>query len=93
MERLPQELIDGIHDFRPVRPTAEVVRDFYARIGYAGFENGIGEEDECLWFCFADYEAEPDYFDARHDGRRGCVAAFYRWGDECSDPRLHGGRL
>ena len=93
MEKLPETLIQHIHGYRPVHPCAVAIRDFYKRIGYAGVDNGIGEEDECLWFCLADYKAEPDYFDTKHDGKRGCVKAWYRWGDETNDPRCHGGRL
>ncbi len=51
MECLPEELIDRIHEFRPVHPTAVMISDFYRRIGYAGYENGIGEDDEDLSFC------------------------------------------
>ena len=90
MEALPHELIDRVRELRPRHPTAVIVADFYRRIGYSGHGSGTGEEDECLWFCLADYKAEPDHFDARHDGKRGCVSAFYGWGDECSDMRLHG---
>lgn len=93
MEGLPEELIDLIHQYRPVHPCAAIVSDFYQRIGYAGYVSGLGEEEEDLFFCLADYKAEPDYFDVRHDGKRGCVPAFYRWGQEWNDPRLHGGRL
>ena len=42
---------------------------------------------------FIDYIKEPDYFDARFNGKRGCVRAFYKWRSEIDDPRLHGGRL
>ena len=90
MEALPDELIDRIRELRPRRPTAVMIEDFYRRIGYSGHGSGTGEEDEDLLWCLSDYKAEPDYFDARHDGKRGCVRAFYGWGDECSDMRLHG---
>ncbi len=93
MEKLPGALIQHIHEFRPVHPCAVAIKDFYKRIGYAGVDNGVGEEEEWLWFCLADYRAEPDYFDSRHDMKRGCVRAWYRWGDETNDPRRHGGRL
>ena len=92
MPELPDELWATVHELRPVHPCAAAIKDFYERIGYAGVDNGVGEEDECIGFCLADYRAEPDYFDVRHDGKRGCVKAWYDWGDECSDPRLHGGR-
>ena len=85
MEGLPEELQALIHDFRPVHPCAKMVADFMARISYND-EKGIG-------FCMADYKAEPDFFDARHDGKRGCAESWYRFGAEWDDPRLHGGRL
>ena len=50
-------------------------------------------DEEGIVFCLCDYRAVPDYFDSRHDGKRGCVRSFYSWGDETNDPRLHGGRL
>ena len=61
-----------------------MIADFMSRIGY--------NDDEGIIFCLEDYRAEPDYFDARHDGKRGCVKAFYGWGTEFDDLRLHGGR-
>ena len=84
MEGLPEELQARIHDFRPAHPCAKMVADFMDRIGY--------NDEQGITFCLEDYRAEPDYFDARHDGRRGCVKAFYGWGTEFDDARLHGGR-
>ena len=84
MEGLPEELQALIHDFRPVHPCAKMVANFMDRIGY--------NDEEGITFCLEDYRAEPDYFDARHDGKRGCVKAFYGWGTEVDDFRLHGGR-
>ena len=92
MEKLPASIIKHIHGYRPVHPCATAIKNFYKRIGYAGSGRGVGEEER-LWFCLADYRAEPDYFDSRHDRKGRCVEAFYRWGDEFGDPRLHGGRL
>ena len=90
MEALPDELIDRIRDLRPRHPTAVMIEDFYRRIGYSGHGSGTGEEDEDLLWCLSDHRAAPDYFDSKHDGKRGCVRAFYGWGDELSDMRLHG---
>ena len=84
MEGLPENLQARIHEFRPVHPCAKMLSDFMARMGY--------NDEEGIIFCLEDYRAEPDYFDARHDGKRGCVKAFYGWGTEFDDPRLHGGR-
>jgi hypothetical protein len=61
-----------------------MIADFMRRIGY--------NDDEGIRFALNDYKAEPDYFDSEHDGVRGCVRAFYAWGDELGDQRLHGGR-
>ena len=73
----------------PVHPCARMIASFLRRIGYSVAGEDEGED---LLFCLHDYRAEPDYFDCRHDGKRGCVRAFYRWGTEWDDPRLHGGR-
>ena len=82
MEALPDEPIDHIGELRPRHPCAVIIADFMRQIGY--------NDEEGMWFCLNDYKAEPDYFDARHDGKRGCVRSFYGWGDEFSDMRLHG---
>lgn len=92
MDRLPEELIRHIHSFRPVHPCAAMVRDFYTRIGYSGPDDGGDGEAENLPWCLEDYRHEPDYFDVKHDGKRGCVPSFYGFGDEWDDPRVHGGR-
>ena len=84
MEELPEEFQAPLHEFRPVHPCAKMVADFMSRIGY--------NNEEGITFCSEDYRAEPDYFDARHDGQRGCVKASYGWGSEFDDPRIHGGR-
>ena len=84
MDSVLQELVGLIHKFRPVHPCATLIADFMRRIGY-------NDEDGIL-FLLEDYRQEPDYFDARHDGNRGCVNSFYGWGKEWDDPRLHGGR-
>ncbi len=90
--RLPEDLARLILSFVPPHHCATLIADFFKRIGYSGHKKGISEEDEDISFCLADYRAEPDFFDCRHDARRGCVRAFYDWGDERDDPRLHGGR-
>ena len=84
MDALPQELIDHIHDFRPRHPAALMIEDFMRRIGY--------NDEQGISFALEDYRQEPDYFDAAHDGARGCVPSFYGWGEEWDDPRVHGGR-
>ena len=86
---LPESLVPTIRAFVAPHPCAVMIADFYQRIGYCVPGD---EEGEDLRFCLHDYRAEPDYFDCRHDGKRGCVRAFYRWGTEWDDPRLHGGR-
>lgn len=84
MEDLPEGLHALIHEFRPVHPCAKMIASFLDRIGY--------NDEEGICFCLTDYKQEPDYFDSRYDGKRGCVRAFYGWGDEWNDARLHGGR-
>lgn len=84
MEGLPEDIQAHIHDFRPIHPCAKMIADFMARMGY--------NDDEGICFCMEGYRAEPDYFDGKHEGKRGCVKAFYSWGAEFDDPRLHGGR-
>ena len=84
MENLPEVLQAHIHELRPVHPCAKMIASFLNRIGY--------NDDEGMRFCLEDYRQEPDYFDSQYDGKRGCVSAFYGWGEEWNDPRLHGGR-
>jgi hypothetical protein len=103
MENLPPELQDHINSYRQVHPLADIMSAFIKRIQFSPCSPLEKRPccccldplhcGDCEPFTFAvlEYRSEPDYFDNPH-GNRACVRAFYGWGSEVSDMRLHGSR-
>ena len=94
MERLPEELISKIREYRPVHPTARVMRAFIERLRWEPC-NPLAERlcgccEDSTWcrdcegfagFAIHDYRAEPDWFDGPY-GDRAMTRRFYRWGSD-----------